>query len=499
MDQSLPSFWQFNRLRICSEDFPKLHQFVGRSSFFYVVKFFWKVVDFLNLNSLNFRNSWVKGTEWFLLLLQDVLLAHGKAAGSSEPITIILAEVEGPELSAILGFVYTGSATIPKSRLEAFTRAAETLHVRIPTFGSPVRLDVGNYEILSSSCNREVDCKFDCVKVEETTRLKDARYLRCEQYPSWEGWLNPSDWHYHRECTRRVFQPEDWILRRKENGAALQRQREAEAASFSEDVEATRRKHLPQESFANSCCIERRCEKSVDGFETLRSDGYSGRRKSGWIEGDSPVPNPSSLLLDPSKSIPEIRKEPENYEFPVPPHSGLEVFGAPPSKLVDSFSGTGNCSSRTSLESCRVYEERIEENLRENGDFEPRSNLKFDKYDYEHSSSSSSKVPISPSPNLQSGTKILSETTVSSGIPLQFTTNLTNLTIPSKNSNFCSDNCCTWRTPKRHVANRVPASPWCQLARPAHHSPKTRPILPRNSVSIFVHRTLRAVHKKKKI
>ena len=64
--------------------------------------------------------------------LQEVLLAHSRTSSHCEPITVILAEVEAPELAALLGFVYTGSATVPRPRLNAFLHAAEALHIRLP-------------------------------------------------------------------------------------------------------------------------------------------------------------------------------------------------------------------------------------------------------------------------------------------------------------------------------------------------------------------------------
>jgi hypothetical protein len=70
-------------------------------------------------------------------LLQEVLLAHSGWSSFSEPITVILAEVEGPELAALLGFVYTGSTTVPRSRLEAFLHAAEALRIRLPALPAP--------------------------------------------------------------------------------------------------------------------------------------------------------------------------------------------------------------------------------------------------------------------------------------------------------------------------------------------------------------------------
>ncbi|XP_034948258.1 zinc finger protein 595 [Chelonus insularis] len=64
--------------------------------------------------------------------LHEVLVAHGKIAGQCEPITVILAEVEGNDLAAILGFLYTGSTAVPSARLEAFSSTADALRIRIP-------------------------------------------------------------------------------------------------------------------------------------------------------------------------------------------------------------------------------------------------------------------------------------------------------------------------------------------------------------------------------
>lgn len=96
---------------------------------------------------------------------QEVLLAHSKSSNYCEPITVILADIEGPELAALLGFVYTGSATVPRGRLEAFLRAAEALRIRLPT--APPELQ-----------------HHDDVK---DVKLNPLPYLHCEQYPgSWK-------------------------------------------------------------------------------------------------------------------------------------------------------------------------------------------------------------------------------------------------------------------------------------------------------------------------
>lgn len=65
-------------------------------------------------------------------VFQKVLLAHGSIAGHCELITVILAEVEGNDLAAILGFLYTGTAEVPEARLEAFSSTADALRITIP-------------------------------------------------------------------------------------------------------------------------------------------------------------------------------------------------------------------------------------------------------------------------------------------------------------------------------------------------------------------------------
>ncbi|KAG7188193.1 hypothetical protein KM043_017686 [Ampulex compressa] len=63
---------------------------------------------------------------------REVLLAHSRSSDYCEPTTVILAEIEAPELAAILGFVYTGSTSVLRERFDAFLRAAEALHIRLP-------------------------------------------------------------------------------------------------------------------------------------------------------------------------------------------------------------------------------------------------------------------------------------------------------------------------------------------------------------------------------
>ncbi|KAK0179765.1 hypothetical protein PV327_005486 [Microctonus hyperodae] len=74
--------------------------------------------------------------------LYEVLRAHGTIAGQCEVITVILAEVEANDLEAILSFLYTGSAIVPKARLEAFSSAADALKIKIPPL--PLALTLPN-------------------------------------------------------------------------------------------------------------------------------------------------------------------------------------------------------------------------------------------------------------------------------------------------------------------------------------------------------------------
>lgn len=84
---------------------------------------------------------------------------------------MILAEVEAPELAAILGFVYTGSATVPRPRLNAFLHAAEALHIRLP----PVPVVM--------TCT-QADCKQEDIKDVKIS----PKYLQCDQYPCCDRW-----------------------------------------------------------------------------------------------------------------------------------------------------------------------------------------------------------------------------------------------------------------------------------------------------------------------
>lgn len=86
-------------------------------------------------------------------------MAHGKVAGHCDMITMILAEVEGHDLAAVLGFVYTGSTAVPRERLEAFSKTADALRIRIPPFPAALKIPdpiqiIHNSQTLNIGINR---------------------------------------------------------------------------------------------------------------------------------------------------------------------------------------------------------------------------------------------------------------------------------------------------------------------------------------------------------
>ncbi|KAH0564705.1 hypothetical protein KQX54_013518 [Cotesia glomerata] len=99
--------------------------------------------------------------------LREVLSAHGKIAGQCEPITMILAEVEGNDLASILGFLYTGSVAVPQARLEAFSSTADALKIRIPPLPHALKAQTVSDAKNNSSYKSyaHVDLPEDCQEV----------------------------------------------------------------------------------------------------------------------------------------------------------------------------------------------------------------------------------------------------------------------------------------------------------------------------------------------
>ncbi|XP_024943958.1 zinc finger protein 569 isoform X2 [Cephus cinctus] len=325
------------------------------------------------------------------LFFQEVLLAHSRATGHCEPITIILAEVEGPELAAILGFVYTGSAAVPKGRLDAFLRAAKALSIRLPPLPEMI-----------TSC-------MDDLKVEDFKDVKvNARYLRCEQYPCHDGW-----------CHARTFD------------------RNYCSPNYTDKCHGA----LPMscEGSLNKKMCNSSKDESLDAFPAGTTEApYTTRRTNGRIileknlnRLDYPKEPVSERILENSEKISETHsfvKIPEAKDF------SMGLLGAS-GKMMDIHELPGNIQNPSRIYESSREPDRILENLLESR--VPTIRSKVDLKDREVST-------------------------------LQMGEDLT-----------CSERCCRWKYQKRHVANRVTASPWRQLARP-HHSPKMQPIVLRN-------------------
>lgn len=387
-------------------------------------------------------------------MLQDVLLAHSKA-GICEPITVILAEVEGPELAAILGFVYTGSATIPRSRLEAFTRAAETLRVRIPPLTVPT---YGHRRVVD-------ECNLDNVKIEETKN--DSRYLGCEQYPSYDKWFNSSNWSFD-SC----FQRSDWL--------ATEDERISRLISKSNDPRCQRRDVQVGRSFVET--NDYPANEKVKLNEVKNSEVLPAGT---WISSNLPIFE--RPFVDHSMPIDRLADGNHDDHHPQLARIPTIIHPADRESRIDTLTGNDNSVSRMIGEPVASRPDEAAKirpvegtKRRDNNDFEGRlaesvpslplvhrttgrSSVTFEKQDYD------ANVAAAP------GTLSDAATSASSTVTSNICTNTKSLPV-------CGESCCRWIAPRRHVANRVPASPWIQLARPAHHSPKIQPIVLRNRV-----------------
>ncbi|XP_015126839.1 zinc finger protein 300 [Diachasma alloeum] len=71
--------------------------------------------------------------------LERVLSAHENTTCLYEPITVILPDLEGNDLAAVLGFIYTGYTAVSGDRLEAFSSTAQFLNIKIPPLPSETR------------------------------------------------------------------------------------------------------------------------------------------------------------------------------------------------------------------------------------------------------------------------------------------------------------------------------------------------------------------------
>ncbi|XP_072743735.1 uncharacterized protein [Anoplolepis gracilipes] len=341
--------------------------------------------------------------------LQEVLLAHSKATAHCEPITMILAEMEAPELAALLGFVYTGSATVPRMRLDAFLRAAETLRIRLP----PVPV--------TTTCGERVhsDCKLEDVKDVKV----NPKYLRCDQYP----WCRSSRPSYEEPLDRK----ESRIIPTDSNRNVFR------------DVGALREVNNPGPSSFDPNCPS---GWSIDSFvyqDRAIDDVSAEKDHSSVIIADK-----NRMIASSSESSFDVYQR----DACLPDRSFAEGYGSlDPSERIRT-SGYERSQMNRSTEKPITNED-----IHVTGSGGDSYGRTCDECPYQGT------MPLS---SLQCRTR-----------SFERTTDYSSQTATGEDLS-CGESCCRWRTVRRHVANRVTASPWRQIIRP-HHSPRT----PRSVIS----------------
>lgn len=346
-----------------------------------------------------------------------MLLAHSKVTAHCEPITVILAEVEAPELAALLGFVYTGSATVPRMRLNAFLRAAEALRIRLP----PV-------PVMATCGEQAADCKLEDVKDVKVS----PKYLQCDQYPWYRSKrLSYEDPFDRKKSYIRIFHADD---------VSRNVFRDVGARSAPHEV------NNPGPSFGSGCPSA----WSVDGF-SHQDQASAGKSHGSMILADK------NLVMAPSND------------------ASFNIYQRDPC-LPEGLSSEGYAGADT-LEKTRMGYERLhascsgEKPLLNEDVHTGRSGGEPCGTTRDECPYRSNPMPLS---SLQCGTATVAGQTR----PFEMLDYASQTSAGEDLS--CGESCCRWRTARRHVANRVTASPWRQIVRP-HHSPRTpRPIpLPR--------------------
>ncbi|CAL7939664.1 unnamed protein product [Xylocopa violacea] len=361
--------------------------------------------------------------------LQEVLLAHSRTSTHCEPITVILAEVEAPELAAILGFVYTGSATVPRPRLNAFLHAAEALHIRLP----PVPLVM--------TCT-QADCKQEDIKDVKIS----PKYLQCDQYPCCD--------HWYRQRTDR-------------DGDSVGKE---EPYPSIESLETAREiRPLPE------------------------SMNFAGSRygPSRYCSTTWPVPPFSSTAQE--KTVPNVDQRLDKDRMSQMDVRRYHPISAVP--RIDRISDVTSGHSKT-LTSCDGPKTRHEEFYFTRNPYDVH-NRQLDplearmKSDHTRLQATNEEDALEKNVPMYDG--CLEQERISgdrlSVIRSRFGScqaRIGPLQFPERSrshekSDFgedlsCRESCFGWRSPRRHVANRVIASPWRQTVRP-YHLPKLQPIV----------------------
>lgn len=398
---------------------------------------------------------------------QEVLLAHSRSAGLCEPITVILAEVESPELAAILGLIYTGNASIARPRLDAFLRAAQTLRIKLPPLP----------EMMT--------CTEDC-KPEDIKDLKfNTTYLQCDQYPPFpfRGWFQEHGAGIESYNSYHVRRNPDLKLQETSEGLKI----------YPRDSKVDH--NLPKTANpVDNGAFEQpeKWEASPIARYNLHHDG-----------NQKPIKHLDAGPTDPKKGV-NAYQEPKAMDLCKIPSTVTDH--TPQTETDGTRFEDGHMEVEPSLKIGSVNYSAH----KSVGDIEervilpdaPLSQLMHPDDVRRASPSEDSTRFHVPESDQRVNVERIYET------PSKSLGNLFDLRVPSlhqianpesiNNDKFnygqgdvnsgCKGTCCRWRPPRKHVANHVTASPWRQLTRP-HHSPKMQPVLLQghheNCVSFF--------------
>lgn len=352
-------------------------------------------------------------------------MAHSKTSSHCEPITVILAEVEAPELAAILGFVYTGNATVPRPRLNAFLRAAEALRIRLP----PVPF--------AMTCSRP-DCK-----QEDALDVKiSPRYLRCDQYPCCDRWYREQD-------------ASNAVAGKREGCPAI------ESPETGREIGP-----LPDSmNFAGPRYGSvRHCSATwpVPAFLNAGQEKNAIRVLDQLPDRDGTLQTDVRRYHHPVVAVPRVERTDDGAATGAE-HSAPRATCHSPAKQQEY------CFSRNGYEPHRQLdplELRMRNDQRSSRAQEDPAWPPTSLYDDERAVEDRDSVIRSRI----GGSQCAASAQQPAERPRQ-------LEKPDYGEDLtCGESCFGWRTPKRHVANRVIASPWRQTARP-YHSPRLQPIV----------------------
>lgn len=360
----------------------------------------------------------------FPVSLQEVLLAHSKTASHCEPITVILAEVEAPELAALLGFIYTGSATVPRVRLEAFLCAAEALRLRLP----PVPVVM--------TCDEQTDCKLEDLKDVKI----NPKYLQCDQYPSSDEY----DW-----CRLRAKRSYDETFDRKEscNRVCPMDNNRTCVLKNSRDIREV--DNSCRTTFDPGCPSVWPMSAGFSHDDTTIINDPSGIKDHG-----SMLSRTNEFIVRNPATVPDGEISFNAYQqqrdacIPPPDVSSAQRYGS-----MEHLERIKTGYERVREINC-MTERLTDQEIRGRGSNDFCGRYMRDGCTFDSRMSSS-----------------LQRTTINNNKSFE----RSDYAQPGEDLS-CGENC-RWRpTIKRHVANRVTASPWRQIVRP-HHSPKTRPVM----------------------